>query len=179
MVNPVTTVTGYNADGLYFLNEAVTVNLINATLPGIGVASNTSDGAIVNVNTIGINTFGLSFGAQDYNASAVVNLGHDSAWIGSFDGSRGGTLTVNGGAHTAFVNTGTSEAAGAWVTLNTVLAGTGSISLDRVRGATGTLTANKAVGPGQTVVFGAGNDSRLTLNAPKAFAGTVNLAGAG
>jgi hypothetical protein len=59
------------------------------------------------------------------------------------------------------------------------LAGTGSISLDRVRGATGTLTANKAVGPGQTVVFGAGNDSRLTLNAPKAFAGTVNLAGAG
>jgi hypothetical protein len=179
--NPVTRVTGYDANGISFVADGVfTVELTNATIAGgISLEKMTFGSlATINIHALGIDTFHLSFGAEDFGAVAVVDIARNSTWVGSFTAGQARSLTVNGGAHAVFDNNAASRAGGIAVVLNTDLAGTGSVTLGNYRGWNASLTANEAVGPGQTIVLGYGNDSRVNLNDPKAFAGTLQLGAA-
>ena len=148
-----------------FIANAIT---IDPTPVGLG------DPSHVDINVKGVDTFSLRIG--DGLGSETVNLIGNARWIGGFTAEthRGAApLTVNGGPHAAFVNTGTSIAEFTGLTfLNVDVTGCGTF--ETLGGST--LEFGKSVGAGQTVILENGlGGSTVQIDQPNKFLGAVQL----
>jgi hypothetical protein len=128
-----------------------------------------------------------TMGLQTHGGSATVNLTANSQWIGGFV-AEGGTITVNGAPHAAFINSDQEQTAprvsgfvdggGTKVDIRANIKGTGAIQVSD----NGSLDVGGSVSAGQTVILeplngavATGPPGFLQVDHPDQFNGAIDL----